>query len=862
MDGSSREDAMRRRAGELGLAFFTLMLPGAGHALPQPVVALAPVEILLDGRSELVGVAVDADGTVYVSDRGSGYVYRLAVDGRLAVVASSLDRPAGLTFDLEQRLLVAEEKAGRILRIDAGGSVTTVVAGIGTPRWIAVSPSGALYVSAHRLIAPDGPDPEEGREILLVHPHAGVSVAAAGIRRLEGLLARDDTVIAASMGLEAEADGGGALLRFAVRAGGALGSAQVWLGTGLTQPVGLVDDVLGGVYASSHMLVATADRARRAVGKIHPEVRLSSFAENLEDPRGIALGPDGSLYVADGRSGRLLRFRAPAPPALEPAAPFVTEPSVVIAGTTAPDARLDVATRASRVVAATTADTSGAFAVTVPLAENATSELFVLATPHRGDGLVGAPAAVEITHDDRPPSVTLLEPAAGAFLRQTVTVRAQASDAGVGVGSLAITLGSQTISTVSNPDPSRPVTATASIDTAAHPDGIHTLAASAEDRTGTRAATSRSVVVDNTPPDTQVAVNLDGHSAGGAVSFAFTGTDNLTPATDLTFSWRIDPAAWSPFVAATAATLEKLAPGAHVFEVRARDLAGNEDSTPASRAFTVGGGVQIAIVAPVDGATVPAGSMLVRGVVAPGGPDVAVTVNGVPAAVDVGSFAAIVRTEPGALVLSALATTASGASAQGAVAVTVTDQSQLVSELRVTPARGLAPLAATFTLAGVTGGVVELDADGDGVLDFVGPALDGYVHTYSVPGVYVATATVTDTHGYRSVQHAVLDALDRAAADAFFRARWTAFRDGLSQADVEATLGVVVEGQRDRYRRALQALAPDLATIAGGLSDMTLLSFGEHVVEGVVTRVREGVTHLHFVYFMRDDDGIWKIVEI
>ena len=37
---------MRRGAGELGLALFTLMLPGAGHAPPQPVVALAPVEIL------------------------------------------------------------------------------------------------------------------------------------------------------------------------------------------------------------------------------------------------------------------------------------------------------------------------------------------------------------------------------------------------------------------------------------------------------------------------------------------------------------------------------------------------------------------------------------------------------------------------------------------------------------------------------------------------------------------------------------------------------------------------------------------------------------------------------------------------
>jgi len=28
----------------------------------------------------------------------------------------------------------------------------------------------------------------------------------------------------------------------------------------------------------------------------------------------VALGPDGSLYVADGKAGRVVRFRAPPPP--------------------------------------------------------------------------------------------------------------------------------------------------------------------------------------------------------------------------------------------------------------------------------------------------------------------------------------------------------------------------------------------------------------------------------------------------------------------------------------------------------------------------------------------------------------------
>src|SRR5207247_2356302 len=74
----------------------TVLEPSTASArADQPIAALAPVETVLEGRDELIGVAVTADGTLYVSDRGAGIVYRLPTSGALGPAASGLDPTAG-----------------------------------------------------------------------------------------------------------------------------------------------------------------------------------------------------------------------------------------------------------------------------------------------------------------------------------------------------------------------------------------------------------------------------------------------------------------------------------------------------------------------------------------------------------------------------------------------------------------------------------------------------------------------------------------------------------------------------------------------------------------------------------------------
>jgi len=83
------------------------------------------------------------------------------------------------------------------------------------------------------------------------------------------------------------------------------------------------------------------------------------------------------------------------------------------------------------------------------------------------------------------------------------------------------------------------------------------------------------------PPDTTITNGPSGLVASNAATFNYTSTES--PA--MFFECRLDGAAFAPCVFQS--SFSGLAEGSHTFEVRAKDVAGNMDPTPASRTWTV-----------------------------------------------------------------------------------------------------------------------------------------------------------------------------------------------------------------------------------------------------------------------------------
>ncbi|MGH3992010.1 MAG: Ig-like domain-containing protein, partial [Pseudonocardiaceae bacterium] len=118
--------------------------------------------------------------------------------------------------------------------------------------------------------------------------------------------------------------------------------------------------------------------------------------------------------------------------------------------------------------------------------------------------------------------------------------------------------------------------------TATLADGSYTFEVRAIDAAGNVDATpaARNVTVDTAAPDTTITGGPSGPTNDNTPTFTFSSPD-----TGATFQCRVDAGA---FAACTSPhTTATLADGAHTFDVRAIDAAGNVDASPATRSLTV-----------------------------------------------------------------------------------------------------------------------------------------------------------------------------------------------------------------------------------------------------------------------------------
>ena len=162
---------------------------GRDTKVPVPMHRVRP-----DGTRETLGVdianptslALGPDGTVFVSSRFEGKVYRLTADDRAELYATDLGVATGLACAPDGTLFVGD-RSGTILRISAGQSgesarhvepYASIPASVAAFH-LCLAPDGCLYVAAPTLASHD--------VVYRITPEREVQVACGGFGRPQGL---------------------------------------------------------------------------------------------------------------------------------------------------------------------------------------------------------------------------------------------------------------------------------------------------------------------------------------------------------------------------------------------------------------------------------------------------------------------------------------------------------------------------------------------------------------------------------------------------------------------------------------------------------------------------------------------------
>jgi serine/threonine-protein kinase len=285
----------RRRALLYGAAAAAVMLVAAFLALDNGLPfrsGSAQTQIVLPftGLAGPLGVAVDTNGNVYVTDTGNNRVLKLAANSTTQTVEPFVDlnHPAGIAVDEQGDLAITEPGSNRVLELAAGSTGQTAL-----PLTDLADPAGvALYTrdrGTDRIVVSDS-----GHDRVLA-----LSGANSGPKELPFTGLNDPSGVAVG------SDGG----LFVVDRANERVLKLPWtasVATVLPYAVGHPDFVAVDAAGDLYVTDSHANRVMKLRKDTTASITLPF--NGLKGPQGVAVDSAGNVYVADAGNNRVLKL--------------------------------------------------------------------------------------------------------------------------------------------------------------------------------------------------------------------------------------------------------------------------------------------------------------------------------------------------------------------------------------------------------------------------------------------------------------------------------------------------------------------------------------------------------------------------
>jgi hypothetical protein len=271
----------------------------------------------------------------------------------------------------------------------------------------------------------------------------------------------------------------------------------------------------------------------------------------------------------------------------------------------------------------------------------------------------------------------------------------------------------------------------------------------------------------------------------------------------------------------------------------------------------------IAVQSPMAGATVSDFSVLVTGHFDTSlTSEVGITVNGYVALQDGDEFATFVPIDAQTTMLTAtLKDTAGNLIASDAVPITPQlPTTEPVLTFRASPTIALVSEPVAFSLVSTNEiSQIQLDANGDGTIDFTGTTLDVLSVTFAEPGLYYPNVRVADTNSVVYTATGIVQILDINQLEVLLQSKWSAMKNALRAGDTVTAASYIVYAKQAFYQNIFNNLTISFSAIDQFLPNLTLVEQWHNAVEYEITRTEGSDQVTYMVLFTIDDDGVWRI---
>ena len=302
------------RIGRATLAAIALARPAAPQVAPPPEGAPSTPALrrLIEGRGYVErvetgflsadGAAWSPEGALVFTDAQRQRIFQWTLRDGLRILREPSGGAAGVAFDADGHLLIAERDTGRVTRM-AGGTVSVVAettggSPIGTPTDLAVARDKSTYVTTFRG--------EEGR-VVRIDSQAQATIVAADLLRPNGIaLAPDDSKLYVSDSPRAEVRVYPRLPDGKLGAPHRLAVVLPWKRGVQGRPNGLTVDTQGRLYLAGPGGIWVLDANGGRLGVIATPETPSACTFGDADGRTLYITAETSLYkvrlrVTDGR---------------------------------------------------------------------------------------------------------------------------------------------------------------------------------------------------------------------------------------------------------------------------------------------------------------------------------------------------------------------------------------------------------------------------------------------------------------------------------------------------------------------------------------------------------------------------------